>query len=350
MPLMLSGLFQCQFEWTQGQVDVMHANIEYYRTKSDVPTLQSVELALGEYSDSFSLAVGASRGFHVDVPESSNLFCKIYGVDGDIDLSVQWENSDEADCTSTLSTSSDACIIGPGAGRAEILVYAYLTSVDFTVYCNVVDRQDDAELMEGAPVTDINLKEGELQRYSLDTGELSALEELGSMECISNASGSPADVDLFLQSNDIFDCVSSTKDSAAEKCEVSLFGVSAVDVWLYSALSAEANVTLDCKIVPLSTIVLTSGVESAANSLITGSSQFFALDVESEASVTCTLQGENGDADLYMAWNDPTDFACAASTPGTDEVCALAPDTGTVYALVLAYSSTFDFTVTCTIE
>lgn len=349
---------ECMYEWTQGQVDVMHANLEYYRQGGGVPSqAETVQLDLGEYSEEFSMLEGESREFFVNVPSTSDLLCKLAADNGDVDLALVWD-AGSSNCLSRLGGSNDACIIASGTGRANILVSAFYTTFNFTIYCNSVARNTELEVAVGALKTGINVAEGTLQPYSIRFGGLSFLESVGTLDCWTNSTGS-ADVDLFIRMGSIapglsasFDCISALQGSAAERCGLfPLVNSTSYYAFVFSADTSPADIELGCNVLPLAATELTSGVQSAEYDIYQGQELYFYLNVTSVSTVACNLEGDTGDADLYMGWDHPkVDLLCESESETSVESCSIDAATGVAFASVIGYRESADITITCNVD
>jgi len=125
----------CLYEWTPGQIDVMHANIEFYRSGITVD-LKPVQLATGLLSDKYTMADGLARQFYMDVPASASITCTTTAVGGDVQLYVNWDGNYETfECVSETEGSDETCTVGPDSGRVYAWVYSLASTIDFQVRC-----------------------------------------------------------------------------------------------------------------------------------------------------------------------------------------------------------------------
>jgi hypothetical protein len=344
----------CLYEWTQGQIDVIHANLDYWRFDSS-EKFEAVELKLGEYSEGYGIPVGAEREFYVDVPTvdaptQSEIMCMTHAEDGDVDIYVSWDGSFRSlECTGESFTSKEICFVGPHSGRVYVLVSAYLTTTDMTIYCSTVNRASGSLALSDGVTVDASIGQDILQSYTLDLSDASTLYALGSIECTTTGTG---DVDLFMSTSDSFgsssSCQSQTPRSATESCTLASDASSTISIWLFAVVASD--VLLECRIDPFDAIELTSGQESVGNTVSAGERRHFFLHVSDPSFASCTTTADNGDLDLYMAWGNPFEAECNSIESGSNEFCELPIGTGYVFATAQAYEATSDFGITCTTE
>ena len=108
---------------------------------------------------------------------------------------------------------------------------------------------------------------------------------------------------------------------------------------------------------PNTVIVLTDGIPLNDQEGQTGDMQQYVLEnVSAGATVTCSLAGPNGDADLYVWFGDETgpgeEDDCSSLSPTSNEECTVGPAVSTtdLYAAVHAYSGYSGLQITCTCE
>ena len=104
-------------------------------------------------------------------------------------------------------------------------------------------------------------------------------------------------------------------------------------------------------------IVLTSGVPLDNQEGQTGDVQQYVLeDVSAGATITCSLVGSNGDADLYLRFGGETgpeaDYDCASFSPTSIEECTVGPAASTtdLYAAIHAFSEYSGLQITCSTD
>jgi len=129
----------CLYDWTPGQIQVMHANIEFYRSQRR-PVFNPVRLVNDTWSKNYTMARYFVREFYIDAPNTSTVFCDTSAVGGDIELFMNWDGSLVSfDCASYEDGSYEACNIGPKTGRARALIWTKETTVDFQVRCSLYE-------------------------------------------------------------------------------------------------------------------------------------------------------------------------------------------------------------------
>jgi len=332
----------CMYEWTQGQINVMHANIEFYRLAS-TPDLLPVELTPNILSDSYTMAQGFARQFYVNVSSFAKVICQATADNGNIDLYMNWNgNLDSFDCTSETPFSQEICMIGPSTGQAYAWVYSTATTISFQVRCAIVSSAATTmELTDGVTVP--------LSMYpsSMINATLSSPDDFSKIICTTDGSG---DVDLTVSFSTEFPyCTSATLGSSDETCVIGpQSGIAYIVIFAWTA----SEINLKCEV--KGPIELLSGVTSGPYDVAFNEQLIFFVDVTNVADpsiVECeTSGGDNGNVELFMSWNNIYDLSCFSTSPNSTESCALLPGVGKAYALVYGYAAASDFTITCTIS
>ena len=83
------------------------------------------------------------------------------------------------------------------------------------------------------------------------------------------------------------------------------------------------------------------------------SEQQYILDpVAAGDYVTCTLNGDNGDADIEIFFENAPNNGCSSFNAGSEETCRVGPATSdtVLYAIVIAYQPYTDLSITCSIS
>ncbi len=126
----------CLYKWTPGQIDVMHANIEFYRS-GITADFNPVQLTTGVLSDKYTMPDGLGRQFYMDVPASATITCTTTAVSGDVNLFVNWDGNDKTfECKSeSEGSSAETCTVGPNSGRVYAWVYSSASTIDFQIRC-----------------------------------------------------------------------------------------------------------------------------------------------------------------------------------------------------------------------
>lgn len=139
----------CLYEFTPDQRAAIRDTLLTYRTPgTNIDPEQAVILrggASSRWDDSLKLSGGSSQLLVEPVPKQAMVSCQITTQDndssiGNLDLFMNWNGELEYfDCQSeTANFSNETCTIGPGKGKAYILVYsaaATTASTEFTVSC-----------------------------------------------------------------------------------------------------------------------------------------------------------------------------------------------------------------------
>jgi len=128
----------CTYTWTKGQIEVMHANIEFYRSRYSMDRLP-VKLRNREWSKKYTMASGFTRHFFLYVLTNSKVRCETRADGGDIDLFMNWDgNAADFECSSQTLGSIESCEIGPNRFRkAHAFVYSNETTADFDIMCTL---------------------------------------------------------------------------------------------------------------------------------------------------------------------------------------------------------------------
>ena len=120
------------------------------------------------------------------------------------------------------------------------------------------------------------------------------------------------------------------------------------DLVLTCSSSAESSVQ--------SAVELTAGLPSEPFGLNTLQIQDFTFATPLKSSATCWLEGDSGDADLFLRWSDPPiidgrihQFDCASENEFSAETCSVAnPGNATVlWARVFAFQGFDGIVITC---
>lgn len=339
------GFDSCLFEWTQGQINIMHATIEYYRQASR-RELASIELLSGVESDDVSLVEGVGRYFYMNVRNTSLIACQTFSDNGDIDIFANWDGKlNSFECISNGLDSRELCILGPDQGRIYLWVEAYSTTIDFTVKCSPITVRRREELFDNIAKQSICFSPNELQPYFFSTPDTA----LSFVKCETDGEGDP---DLFLGNSDSIKdpvCESRTFGSAIEACQIGPLKGN-ISVWILSSDHSE-NVTIHCKATPLDGIELTSGVTSNTMNVLADEEITFYVHTGNDqpSMVYCTTTCDNGDLDLYMSWNRAA-LECVSASLASYEECEMGPDVGIALAYVYGYEDTFNFSITCSVD
>ncbi len=334
----------CLYKWTQGQIDIMHAMLEFYRSKNK-PDQSPVALTDGVLMEGFSVVFDQIKEFFINVPERKAVTCRTYTDNGHVDLTMAWQR--ELSLYACLLSSPETCLLEPSTGRAYLKVFGG-TSIDMSIRCNLVGNAKSGGALTANVSLDItNLEPSAYVSYTLATSGLSYV------NCSLTSSG---DVDLYMDTvmRDFFnhaDCRSLIPNTSTKSCAAGPIYVDTVYIW-FLARSASANNNIVCTVVPFDATELTSGIESSPFDVAVNETVYFYLPAV-WSNVTCvtntTSNTDGGDVNLFMNWNDPFTYSCAPESPSSVELCALR-GAGLAYAVVFGYSADIGITITCTAE
>jgi len=122
----------CMYDWTQGQVDVMHANIEFYCSQDPIDIVP-IALTVDVMSSAYTLAEKATQQFYLDISGDGIVGCQTYADNDNLELYMNWDGRFGGfECMSEQDYSNELCFIGPKSGHAYLWVYATTTVIDFT--------------------------------------------------------------------------------------------------------------------------------------------------------------------------------------------------------------------------
>jgi len=304
-----------------------------------------------------------------NVSAGTAVTCSLAGSNGDADLYVgfggQTGPGEEFDCSSLSPTSNEECTVGPSASSTDLYVaiYAFSGYSGLQITCASCNRCSDLNpydtiaLTDGVPLDDQEGQTGDVQQYVLENVSAGA-----TATCL--LSGSNGDADLYMQFDGQtgpglqFDCVSGSPNSN-EECTV---GPAASNMDLYAAIHAysgynslQITCTCDgCSDPNTGAIALTDGVPLENQEGQTGDIQNYILEnISAGASVTCSLVGSSGDADLFVRLGGLTGpgeaYDCASVSSTSNEECTVGPvaQMTDLYVAIYAYGSYTDLQITC---
>ena len=298
------------------------------------------------------------------VPEGGIVTCVTNGNNGDADLEIFLEDGPANGCSSFNPGSNEQCSVGPASNSTLLhaAVIAYQPYTDLTITCTISDAVAETQAPAAINVP-VYLTDGVPLDGQAHTSEhqyiLEPVMSGDSVTCTLNGNNGDADLEIFLE-NDPNNGCSSFSAGSVEQCTV---GPAVGDTILYATVIAYipyTDMTITCTTststpatpVPDTSdgpIYLTSGVTLSGQSSST--EQQYILDPAiSGQVVTCTVEGNNGDADLEMFFEDEPANGCSSFNVGSVEQCTVGPaavDT-TAYAMVIAYQPYTDLSITCT--
>jgi len=330
---------RCVYEFTIGQIHVMHANIEFYRSQS-TPDLLEVNLTNDTFSQNFTMAPEFTRQFYLDVPiENASVVCMTTADNGDIDLLMNWDGTlDQFECKSETSSSQEMCTMGPGSGTAYATVYSRGTTIDFQVRCTILNGPIPILVVvtEGLPVPI------SMERSSVINATLACPDPFSVVTCSTFGTG---DVDMTMSfSAQNPKCSSLTGGSSNETCHAGPGGGT-----VYIVIAAWESSQIDLQCVIRRPILLESGVTSEPY-VVNGQEYAFYVDVAAAPStVACQVIGHRAGVSLSMSWNDLA-VTCVSGSETSNTTCSLGLGSGIAYAVVNGYAPDYSFVITCTVS
>ena len=357
----------CQYEFTQGQMERMHAQWALYRdpgvnteTVIDIdgsePTGQDEQQPTPAVETTFDLLIqGQKSTLAVTAPVDSTVFCTVRAEDGDVDLymragedqpdiaggvydcsSTNAGNADDA-CSSTVVVDGDGEGDGGTTGTIHIAMIAFKTSTGITLTCvldedgslqndfteppepesTTTEDEDDSSIFLLEDGTMLELYEGMAANTQLQFSIVTAT--TGFVKCETWAFEEGEDVDLYVRLNEPvelnaggYDCFQASVESY-EVCKLdSVEAGSSVYASSYAFNSVSYVGVLCSSYTGQSaepTIQLTSDIPSEPLSLRTYEFQDYMIETVAPdgLDVYCVLQGlDDGaaDADLYLRYDE----------------------------------------------
>jgi len=352
----------CLYEFTAGQRDRAHAQVETYRLKNGLGYRTDIALDVSLPSDPINLLMGELQSYNFTVASSTYITCNTYASEkddnyGDVELFIRHDlKPDLADnlyqCASTIPyTAHEYCAtVMLDAGTVWVSVYAARPSQGVQVTCGTETIPSPISLARGVASDPINLIVGEFQVFALGTvrgstyvtcmtgdnitTSLDAVKGLGSDEDVvadltfqlsePSVHGSNSHCNMVGSSDTR--CVYFSTETPSDGAELFL------TVRAYRFLS---NLLLTCYDSPDRVMVeLEDRVRSSPIDLISFEYQLFEMPVHQWAlDVSCTASSTSGDGIFYLRWGDRpniamrlfdcvnADFAKPCKVTRTTEVC-----------------------------
>jgi hypothetical protein len=202
-----------------------------------------------------------------------------------------------------------------------------------------------ATLSDGVPISNISGASGSQQSWVMNV-------PAGTETLTISISGGSGDADLYVRfgsqpTTAAFDC----RPFISGNNETCTFNAPAAGSYfvMIRGFSAYSGVTLTGR--TASTATLTSGVPVTGISGASGSQQFWKLPVPAgKTSLTFTMSGGTGDADLYVRFGaKPTTatFTCRPFLTGNSETCTISnPSAGDWYVMIRGFAAFSGVTLT----
>jgi len=342
----------CMYKWTNGQIDAMHASIDFYRSGS-TPDMRPVQLTEAVWTDVYTVAEGFVRQFYIDLSTTDAVICETTANNGDIDLFVgETENIDESQSSSEGPTSNEICFARlSDIGKMYIWVYGHSTTVGFQVRCSVILQENLATRM---------FPDGQVLSLSMAAGSASALylaaalppSEIVPYSRVACSTVGIGDVGIFLLYNLKALCTSAVPGSPTESFVTDFLEVPAfLIVFVYAPMAS--NIDLTC--VVTAPIELIDATASDPYSLTANNVMSFYLQVTTLSNVECTTNADNGNIALVVTWGsrEVEALSCYSddgNPAASIESCSVGIATGSLHVLIYAVDvSVSGFTVQCTV-
>jgi hypothetical protein len=235
--------------------------------------------------------------------------------------------------TLTISASSTAA-----AGTTTFSVAGTSGSTSHTASASITVTTGPATLTDGVPVTNISGATGSNQFWVMNV-------PAGRDTLTVTISGGSGDADLYVRfgsapTTSTFDC----RPFISGNNETCTFNAPAAGSYfvMIRGFSAYSGVTLTGR--TAATTALTSGVPVTGISGASGSQQFWKLAVPAgKTSLTFTISGGTGDADLYVrlgAKPTTSTFNCRPFINGNNETCTISnPSAGDWYVMIRGFAA-----------
>ena len=301
-----------------------------------------------------ALNLGGVRHYYVDVTAGQAVACSTNGPNGNANLYLRFGEAAVPNqtfqgnaCFGTSDTSMESCSTAAVSEPTRIYaaVHAYSTFSDLSFQCTVSERYT-------VPITNMALSGGSIRHYSMDvaTGQI--------VSC--SIKGPNGNADLYMRTgyaaipNSWDNDCSSTSYVSAGSCSTAIVSE---PTRVYAAVRADepfSSLTFQCTLAlaQMYTIPITNLAASS------GSVKHYYFDVTTGQAMTCSTNGPNGDADLYMrtgyaaitnSWSGDND--CSSTSYTSMESCFIAAVSKPtrVYAAVHAYEPFGSLTFQCTV-
>ncbi len=281
--------------------------------------------------------------YTMEVPANAkDLSFKTSGGSGDADLYVRYGSKptlESYDCNSTTSTSNEVCDISQvQAGTYHVMVEAWSAISGVTLVASYTGSDSDDRVLEnGVAKENLSESQGTDVLYTFNVPE-------GATDIQFNMSGGSGDADMYVKFNSAptessYDCRPYAQGNN-ESCEGAQMG--GVYYVLIKAFSSYSGVKLVASFVPpIGDAELIDRTETIDVLDYNQWGHFTETLAPGYASLTVTISGGQGDADLYVRHGSQSTFQqydCRPYLNGNDEVCTIElPDSGTWYFDLYGY-------------
>ena len=287
---------------------------------------------------SASVAAGSSTSFTVSTTavngSTQAIALSVSGLPGNVTGSFS-PATVTAGGSSTLTISANSTA---AAGTTTFSVTGTSGSTAHSASASITVTTGPATLTDGVPVTNISGATGSNQFWVMNV-------PAGKDTLTFTISGGSGDADLYVRfgsapTTTTFDC----RPFISGNNETCTFNAPAAGSYfvMIRGFSAYSGVTLTGR--TATTTLLASGVPVTGISGASGSQQFWKLPVPAgKTSVTFTISGGTGDADLYVRFGArPTTstFTCRPFLNGNNETCTISnPTAGDWYVMIRGFAA-----------
>jgi pre-peptidase len=296
---------------------------------------------------SASVAAGSSTSYSVSTTavngSTQSIALSVSGLPSGVTGSFS-PSTVTAGGASTLTISASATA---AAGTTTFSVTGTSATTTHTASASVTVTTGAATLTDGVPVTNISGATGSQQFWVMNV-------PAGKDTLTISISGGSGDADLYVKfgsqpTTSVFDC----RPFINGNNETCTFNAPAAGSYfvMIRGFATYSGVTLTGR--TAMTPVLTSGVPVTGISGASGSQQFWKLPVPSgKTSLTFTISGGTGDADLYVRFGakpTTTTFTCRPFLNGNNETCSITnPSAGDWYVMIRGFAAFSGVTLTGT--
>jgi hypothetical protein len=294
-------------------------------------------------------STGNQKLFVLSVPSNAgSLAVSTSCGDPDADVYVKWGSPPTTSSwhfKSDMPGSNESISIGnPAGGNLYILVHAHSSYSGLAIVAqyNGGDNVDVEELDNGDTLTGIDGFTGDSHYFKV------SLPANQDMVKVTLTGGDP-DADLYVRWDDLPTTTQYTKKSTTSTSNesVTITDPGSGDLYILvhgfaTYFNASLHVEWEGPGGSGTPIELTNGIAAGGFSGGNGSSRLFTIDLPvGTTTATFMTYGGNGDADLYVRWDQPPTVNAwdeRSNNDGNGESITVAsPDAGTVYLLVYGY-------------
>lgn len=289
-------------------------------------------------------SAGGLDYFTLEVPAGAqDLSFTLDGGTGDADLYVRhgaWPTLGAFDCKSAGSGNDDQCFFAdPMGGTYHGMLHGFTDYAGATLLATYQAPVGGGPLDNGVPVVDLGGPAGSEGLFVITLPE-------GVADLEVTLSGGSGDADLYLRHGAppdrfTYDCPS-RQPSSTESCVVDRPEPGPWYVLVYG-FSDFSSVTLEARW--SEALALANGLPVTVSG-VDASETFFVFDVPDDATtLSFTLSGGSGDADLYVHYEEPVtlhEYTCRSAEPDNEELCEPPLVAGRYHVLVFGFDDYAD--------